>query len=471
MKDKLQKYQEKRNFNKTKEPFGKVEKRQKKLRFVVQHHLARRDHYDFRLEWDGTLKSWAVPKGPSFQNKDKRLAVHVEDHPLSYRHFEGTIPKGEYGGGTVMLWDEGFWEPIEDPKKGFQNGSLKFVLKGKRLKGLWTLIFYKENHWLLIKEKDEYEKDIDISKWNTSIKTQRTMEEIENGLKKKKTSIKESIVENILITHPKKVIYKRPKITKMDIALYYQKVAKRMMPFLENRIVSTIRAPEGIEAEQFFKKHFDNKNSGIGKKIIPNEKGNAEDYYYFKNMEGLLSEVQQNSFEFHVWASNIKSINHPNMLVFDLDPDEKMSLKKIRQGVMDLKSILDELSITSFLKTSGGKGYHVVVPISSLKNWKSFKTFAQNIAKLMETKWPDKYTSNVRKESRKNKIFIDWIRNAKSATSVAPYSLRLRSGAPVSMPISWNELNKVKPNSIKMKDAILRLKRKDPWENFFNIAQ
>ena len=257
----------------------------------------------------------------------------------------------------------------------------------------------------------------------------------------------------------------------MDIALYYQKIAKRMMPYLENRIISTIRAPEGIENDKFFKKHLDNSNAKIGKKRLPSDKGHREDYYYFKDIEGLLSEVQQNSFEFHIWGSSANKINHPNMLVFDLDPDEKMNLKRVRQGVKDLKSILDDLSITSFLKTSGGKGYHVVIPVQSIKNWKDFKTFAQNIAKLMEAKWPNRYTSNIRKNNRKNKIFIDWIRNTKGATSVAPYSLRLRNGAPVSMPISWNDLDKIKPNEIKMKDAILRIRKKDPWKNFFDIDQ
>ena len=137
----LDKYNAKRNFKKTKEPKGKVEnKRRKKLRFVVQHHLARKDHYDFRLEWEGTLKSWAVPKGPSYNSKDKRLAIMVEDHPLSYRNFEGTIPKGEYGGGTVMLWDEGYWEPLTKINKSFKVKMFKFTLYGKRLKGKWTLI-------------------------------------------------------------------------------------------------------------------------------------------------------------------------------------------------------------------------------------------------------------------------------------------------------------------------------------------
>ena len=151
MKNNLTKYNEKRDFEKTKEPKGKKAISKKNLRFVVQHHLARKDHYDLRLEYDGVLKSWAVPKGPSYNTKDKRLAVMVEDHPISYRNFEGTIPKGEYGGGTVMIFDEGYWEPVTDPKKGFKDGMLKFELKGKRLKGLWTLVHFKEDNWLLIK--------------------------------------------------------------------------------------------------------------------------------------------------------------------------------------------------------------------------------------------------------------------------------------------------------------------------------
>ncbi|HRR89724.1 MAG TPA: DNA polymerase ligase N-terminal domain-containing protein, partial [Eubacteriales bacterium] len=135
----LDEYNKKRDFKVTAEPKGKPKKSRRRLRFVVQHHLARRDHYDFRLEWQGALLSWAIPKGPSMDPRDKRLAVRVEDHPLDYRNFEGTIPKGEYGGGTVMLWDEGFWEPLSEPEAGLKEGALKFVLKGERLKGSWAL--------------------------------------------------------------------------------------------------------------------------------------------------------------------------------------------------------------------------------------------------------------------------------------------------------------------------------------------
>jgi len=189
---KLEEYNQKRNFEKTSEPEGEGATPEKGLRFVVQHHIASRDHYDFRLEWDGVLLSWAVPKGPSCDTRDKRLAVQVEEHPLEYRNFEGTIPKGEYGGGTVMLWDEGHWEPQADVAEGLSKGSLKFILRGRRLKGKWALVRMKAKagetkaNWLLLKERDEYAKTGEgISEFTTSIRTGRTMAEIEAGKNEK----------------------------------------------------------------------------------------------------------------------------------------------------------------------------------------------------------------------------------------------------------------------------------------------
>ncbi|MBE6154786.1 MAG: hypothetical protein E7163_04365 [Firmicutes bacterium] len=460
----MKKYNTKRDFNKTSEPIGKKAKSGKKLRFVVQHHLARRDHYDLRLEYDGALKSFAVPKGPSYNSKDRRLAVQVEDHPLDYRNFEGTIPKGEYGGGTVMLWDEGYWESVTKPN--FNSGSFKFILKGKRLKGCWNLVHFKEDNWLLIKEEDEYYEYEDINEFNKSIRTNRTMEEIEKGTKKKK-NIK-NILSKIKITNPTKLIYKKSKITKLDVLKYYEKVADRMLPFLENRIISTIRCPEGIEGNIFFKKHLETKSKGIKEIKLQNNNNKKEDYYYITDVTGLLAEAQMNSIEFHIWGSKVKKLEKPDLMVFDLDPDEKLDLKKLRQGVKDLKSILDGFNLKSYLKTSGGKGYHIVVPIKESVSWEEFRGIAKNIAKLMEAKWPDKYTSNMRKDKRKGKIFIDWVRNTRGSTSVAPYSLRARENAPISFPIKWSELDKIKPNEITIKNAIKSLKRVDPWKDFFD---
>ena len=439
--NKLTKYNSKRNFNKTKEPIGKLSKKRKKLTFCIQHHLARKDHYDLRLEHNKTMPSWAIPKGPSYNPNDKRLAIKVEDHPLSYKTFEGTIPKGEYGGGTVMLFDIGTYEIIK-----YEKNLIKAIFHGQRLKGMWTLTHFKDNNWLLIKDKDYFKNYIDIKKYKRSIKTNRTMQEITNNEKKK----------TITITNPSKKIIGN--ITKQQIYSYYEKIAPRMMPYLENRLISTIRAPYGTTKEVFYKKHLENSHGFLEK---------LGNYYYILDTIALLSEVQMNSYEFHIWGSNASKNNYPNMMVFDFDPDEKLPLKTLRLGIKYLKEILDNLNLKSFLKTSGGKGYHVVIPFRTKITWKKFYKISEDIANILVNTYPDIFTTNIRKENRHNKIFIDYLRNQKSATSVAPYSIRLKKNAPISMPISWQELDKIKPNEITINNVFKRLKKKDPWEDYF----
>lgn len=439
--NKLTKYNSKRNFNKTKEPIGKLSKKSKKLTFCVQHHLARKYHYDLRLEHNKTMPSWAIPKGPSYNPNDKRLAIKVEDHPLSYKTFEGTIPKGEYGGGTVMLFDIGTYEIIK-----YEKNLIKVIFHGQRLKGMWTLTHFKDNNWLLIKDKDYFKNYIDIKKYKRSIKTNRTMKEIANNEKK----------ITITITNPSKKIIGN--ITKQQIYSYYEKIAPRMMPYLENRLISTIRAPYGTTKEIFYKKHLENSHGFLEK---------LGNYYYILDTIALLSEVQMNSYEFHIWGSNATKNNYPNMMVFDFDPDEKLSLETLRLGVKYLKEILDNLNLKAFLKTSGGKGYHVVIPFRTKITWKKFYKISEDIANILVNKYPDIFTTNIRKNNRHKKIFIDYLRNQKSATSVAPYSIRLKKNAPISMPISWQELDKIKPNEITINNVFKRLKKKDPWEDFF----
>lgn len=190
MKNKLSIYINKRDFNKTPEPVGEIKNSQKRLHYVMQFHAARKDHYDFRLEWNGVLLSWAVPKGPSLNPQDKRLAVQTEDHPLDYRNFEGNIPLGQYGGGTVLLFDNGYWNPLNDVKKGLKEGMIKFVLKGKRLMGKFMLVRMEKDNWLLIKEKDEFIKKTNgIDQYSTSIKSGKTLQEIANSKKNPFTKI------------------------------------------------------------------------------------------------------------------------------------------------------------------------------------------------------------------------------------------------------------------------------------------
>jgi len=815
----LSEYNRKRDFERTAEPKGLSgqagpDGADAGLRFVVQHHSARADHYDLRLEWEGVLLSWAVPKGPSFDPRDKRLAIRVEDHPLEYRHFEGTIPKGEYGGGTVMLWDEGFWEPLSEVGEGLKRGSLKFILYGGRLKGKWALVMLKNkegedaDNWLFFKEKDEYAREGgDLSAFDVSVRTGRTMSEIEKGedkklasnpvdhvevqlarlesqipegddwlyelkydgyrivafvegggvrlvtrnggdytgrfreiasllaewasgramildgemvvvdengrtdfqalqgymknpksgrltyivfdllaldgadlrsrplterkntlealmkdappnlcyskhvtgngaacfraacelgmegivgkragsiysgtrngdwikikcdnrqelviggytlsdkraggisslllgaydggeliyvgragtgftersmrelsakfesikrdsppfkdaplLKKneqvtwlhpetvaeirfagltsdnllrqasfkgirtdkdlrKVTMEKEDanaalglpeekkepkypaegsakagavVIGGIRVTNPDKVIFENPLIKKADVVRYYATVAERMLPYAGSRILSIVRCPKGIASSCFYKKHPGPGGSGIVTVPVTNSDGETEEYFYVRDAAGLVAEAQMGTLEFHVWGSRVDNLERPDMMVFDLDPDEGMALETVRQGVRDIKEILDQLSLRSFLKTSGGKGYHVVVPFEPSASWDAFHDFARRIAELMEGRWPDRYTSNVRKDKRKNRIFIDWIRNGRGATSIAPYSLRARDGARVSMPISWEELDMVAPDGVDMAEALKRTGGPDPWEGFGSAGQ
>lgn len=267
----------------------------------------------------------------------------------------------------------------------------------------------------------------------------------------------------IEISNPEKIIYPKEKITKLDVANYYKEIFKLIMPFLNLRPISVIRCHENINKEKFFKKHptdFEN----VEKIKI----GSKKPYFYLKDKKQLIYQVQMGTVEFHMWASKATSINSPDIMVFDLDPDEKMPLKTLQEGVLKLKNVLDELNLNSFLKTSGGKGYHIVLPFKNVKNYNKFNEFASNIATFLE-KTSSLFTTNIRKENRKNKIFVDVLRNKKGATCVCPYSLRARKNAPISMPIAWENLEKIKPNEVN----IINYKEylSNAWNNFFKTNQ
>lgn len=279
------------------------------------------------------------------------------------------------------------------------------------------------------------------------------------------------IIDGIKITHPDKVLFEDPQITKEDVIRYYEKVSGYMLPYVSRRILSIVRCPKGISQACFYKKHPDSGGKGVVTLAVSTNDGEMEDYFYIENALGLIYETQMGTLEFHTWGSRVDELEKPDMMVFDLDPDEGMELSRVRQGVKDLKSILDELSLVSFLKTSGGKGYHVVVPFKPTASWDAFHDFAKRVAEVMEQKWPERYTSNIRKDKRTDKIFIDWIRNGRGATSIAPYSIRARKGAKVSMPIAWDELETVAPDGVDMEDALLRIGRDHPWKNFYKIDQ
>lgn len=279
-------------------------------------------------------------------------------------------------------------------------------------------------------------------------------------------------VGGVEISNPDKIIFadKIP-VKKIDVINYYNEAAYFMFPYIKNRILSIVRCPKGVSAPCFYKKHPDVNAKGVVKFPVQNSEGEEEEYFYIKDKSGILYEAQMGTVEFHLWGSKAQSLEKPDFMVFDLDPDEGMGLRQVRQGVKDLKSLLDSLSLLSFLKTSGGKGYHIVLPFKPSADWDAFRDFAKKVAQAMEYNWQELYTSNVRKEKRKGKIYIDWVRNGRGATSICPYSLRARKGLSASMPILWEELDSIAPNTFNMHNALEQIKKENPWKDFFTVKQ
>jgi bifunctional non-homologous end joining protein LigD len=483
----LEEYRRKRDFEKTSEPApGAIKSRSEKLLYVIQKHDATRLHYDFRLELDGVLLSWAVTKGPSLNPADKRLAVRTEDHPLSYGSFEGTIPKGEYGGGAVMLWDTGTWEPTDDPRSGLKKGRLSFTLHGERLKGKWNLIRMrgdsKRENWLLIKEDDgeagKNAGDEFLESLSFSVVSGRSMHEIADGKafphKKKKTATDKKsaiekkspgslIVSGIAITHPQRVISEIGHVTKGELADYYAGVAAFMLPQIVRRPLSLVRCPSGIDGGCFFQRN-PGKGLGRGVRAFPfRHNGRRFEYLYIEDEKGLLELVQMGTIELHPWGASIDRIDYPDRMIFDLDPAPDIPFEAVKLAAQDLRRRLKHKGLESGLKCTGGKGLHVTVPLAGKDKWPAVKKFAASLAEEMVAALPEAYIASMSKTKRTSKIFIDYFRNDYTSTAIADYAVRARPATPVALPIDWKELKSLRSGSLfTMKDVLKRVKGNRP---------
>lgn len=265
----------------------------------------------------------------------------------------------------------------------------------------------------------------------------------------------------VVISSPDKIIFPIAGFTKSDVARYYEGAANAVVPFLKDRTVAVVRCYGAVDkSEKFFKKHPS--CSAESKHAVT---AGGEEFIGVGDMRSLLGQVQLGSIEFHIPVA--KAGKAADFMVFDLDPDERLSTEELRRGATDLKSVLDMLSLPSFIKTSGGKGYHILVPVSGGADTAEF---SRTLALYMAKKWEDMYTANIRKAARKGKLFIDWQRNTRGATFVAPYSLRARPSASVSAPIYWEELFEIAPDSIDLELALKRMKEFDPWKDIFSSA-
>jgi len=752
MTSRLERYREMRDFARTPEPRGKkAAARRKELHFYIQRHAATRLHYDFRLELGGVLKSWAVPKGPSLDPADRRLAVQTEDHPLEYGEFEGVIPEKQYGAGEVLLWDRGVWIPEDaDPLAALGKGRLHFQLDGEKLHGSWTLARMRdEKNWLLIKRSDEDARsDVDIVEerpesvkrppkrsrraaraelpqfiapqlatlaaeppkggdWIYEVKhdgyrvvariqqgkanlftrsgkdwtekmprvaraleklglddawidgevvvltpqgrssfqalqnafeagrdsgmvyyvfdapyldgkdltrlplkerkkrlarivsskdvvrfsqhldadakealeqacklglegligkqtdavyqSGRTRtwiklkcrprqefvivgytapggsrshfgalllgqyddaqklrfagkvgtgfgEELLHSLLKKMTPLKrpdsplanpprekdvqwlrptliaeiaytEKTDDGILrqasfmglrsdrpaktvkeekalrITHPERVIWKEEGITKLDLVHYVEQVGEKLLHEIKGRPLTLVRCPDGVGGKCFYQRHL------AGRK----------EYIVLDEAREIVERVQNGAIEFHTWGATRPDLAHPDRITLDLDPGPDLPWKKLVQATRLTRKLVESLGFESFLKTTGGKGLHVVFPIERRNTWEEVKAFARAIAEFLVKAEPKLFIASMSKHARGGKVFVDYLRNGETASAVAAYSPRARPGATVSTPIAWDELDRddlrARFTVRSVPERVAKLKR-DPWAGY-----
>ena len=270
------------------------------------------------------------------------------------------------------------------------------------------------------------------------------------------------------LTNPDRVMYPKARVTKKQIAEYLVKIAPRLMPHLERRPVSFVRAPEGLEGERFFQRH---PLKGMSRGLAPVPGGRERrDYLEVDSVEGLVTCAQFGVLEIHGWGARADAIEKPDRLVFDLDPDEDLPFADVKKGAVQVKDFLAAAGLKSFLMASGGKGLHVVAPLAAHEDWPVIEAFCEGFARQIAQQDPTRWVAVMTKARRKGKIFLDYLRNKRTATAIMPYSLRARPEASVAMPLSWRDLPKLKrANQFRMKDALAR--RSDPWKDFFTLKQ
>ena len=773
----LHRYREMRDFARTPEPRGgKGAARGKQLRYYIQRHHATRLHYDFRLELEGVLKSWAVPKGPSLNPADKRLAVQTEDHPLEYGEFEGVIPEKQYGAGNVLLWDKGVWRCEDaDPAAALRKGRLHFALDGEKLHGSWVLAKTKGD-WLLIKRNDdEARDDVDITaerpesvkrppkrakraarsplpqfiapqlatlvtapptagEWVYEVKhdgyrmlarisdagvtlhtragndwtaklphLQREIEKLglrdtwldgeivvlgpegrasfqrlQNAfdahsdagivyfvfdapfldgkdqrrlaLKERKARLEKTLrsgamvrfsedlqgdakdildkacklglegligkqadsvygtgrtrswiklkcrarqdfviggytppkgsrsgfgailvgtydvhgklhyagkvgtgfdeerldglmrgfaplkqadspfatppkekgvqwlrpklvaeiayaertdegilrqgafmglredmaaktvgeekaqppPQKLVISNPNRLVWPSLKIRKIDLVRYAEEVGEWFLPQLKNRPLTLVRCPAGAEKQCFYQRHLGMGASPGELKQFKRERSSKGHYLYLDSIAGILSAVQNGAVEFHTWGATVPDAKHPDRITMDLDPDEDLPWNTLVEATRLTRTLLEKLGLRCFLKTTGGKGLHVVAPLEPKLEWDEVKQFTKQVAEFLVRARPEMFTAKIAKNSRGGKIFVDYLRNSETASAVAAFSPRARKDAGVSTPVSWDELGRKDiRKQFTVKSVPKRLKRlgADPWADYAKTKQ
>jgi bifunctional non-homologous end joining protein LigD len=276
----------------------------------------------------------------------------------------------------------------------------------------------------------------------------------------------------VRLTSPDRVVFPGQGVTKADLVGYYEAVAEEMLPHLSKRPLSLVRCPQGRTKACFFQKHD---TGGFPPQIkslpVAEKDGDKQSYFYVEDLAGIVAGTQMNTLEWHIWGSRT-NVEKPDRLVFDIDPDEGLDFGAVRDAALDIRERLTALGLVSYAMVSGGKGIHVIVPLRPLAEWDDVKAFCRGLAQKMAEDEPDRFTANLSKARRKGRLFIDYLRNERGSTAISPWSVRSREGAPVAVPVTWDELDAVKAaNQFGLADAAARAKGADPWKGYFSTTQ
>lgn len=501
----LETYRKMRDFRRTPEPKGSVSKLNRR-RFVVQEHHASKLHFDFRLEVGGVLKSWSVPRGPSLDPSEKRLAVETEDHPVEYLKFEGLIPEGEYGAGEHMKWDSGTFETLGEGAAAEQlaAGRLDFALKGEKLRGAFTLVKMKrrEGEWLLFKRSDEFaeagwelrlRKPVDgqetikgkskqgkggsggrvkegtghVRKFDTAAKGGKAVP-AGRALKTKALAGDMSVKvgrEVVPLTHLERVYWPGEGYTKGDLVRYYYEAADYILPYLKDRPLIMKRYPTGVGGPSFHQ-HDVNEAPAFVRTVplqVEDGGGHEVDYIVGDNLATLVYMANLGAVERHPWHSRVLDLEHPDWFVFDLDPGEGVAFETICDVALTTREVLARLGLDSHPKTSGSRGLHVYVPVEPVYEYEQIAGLAAQVAGVVAREQSEVATVERSKRKRgAGMIYVDHMQNARGKSVVAPYSVRPKPGATVSAPLEWKEVErrKIKTSDFHIKNMLHRVERK-----------
>jgi bifunctional non-homologous end joining protein LigD len=515
MAGKLSTYRSRRDFTRTPEPAGETGDGTGGARFVVQRHRASRLHYDLRFEIDGVLVSWAVPKGPTLDPAARRLAVHVEDHPIEYLHFEGVIPSGEYGGGDVIVWDTGTWEPIhtDDPAAAVAAGELHAEVRGEKLRGRLVLVRRDgeegSEDWMLLHKRDEHAVDgWDPEEHPRSVLSGRTNEQVQadpdrewrsdapadeasvslvpdplpdeaidalEGLGTEGTW--EVFGRRLRVTNLDKELFPGdPPVTKRELLAYAARIAPVVLPYVEGRALNLHRYPDGADRPGFWhKQRPDHAPEWLGGWDNPEADDGETSTYIVPNEPAALVWVANfGALEWHPWTSRTGAMHEPTYALIDLDPGERTSWEDLLVLARLHRTALEHVGVTARAKVTGRRGIQIWVPVVGGYSFDDTRAWVEGLSRTVGKVVPELVSWKWEVSARRGLARLDYTQNAINKTLVAPYSPRPAPGAPVSVPIAWDELDdpELRPDRWTVRTVLDRLATiGDPFRALLGAAQ